>query len=67
MVYSLVSIYFSSPQLCIQQKQTIQNFRELIQNMLNFYFLEKGREIISRTHFLYDFSGKMFLVLYSLN
>ena len=35
--------------------------------MLNFDFLEKGLEIVSSQHLVYDFSRKMFLVLYSIN
>ena len=35
--------------------------------MLNFDFLQKGLEIVSSQHFVYDFSRKMFLVLYSIN
>ena len=31
--------------------------------MLNFDFLEKGLEIVFLTHFVYDFSRKMFLML----
>ena len=34
--------------------------------MLNFYFLDKGLRIVSRAHFVYDFSTKMFLVLFLL-
>ena len=34
-------------------------------DMLNFDFLEKGLEIVSPSHFVYDFSRKMFLKLYS--
>ena len=35
--------------------------------MLNFDFLEKGLEVVSPPHFVYDFSRKMFLMLYSIN
>ena len=35
--------------------------------MLNFDFLDKGLGIISPPHFGYDFSTKMFLMLYSIN
>ena len=35
--------------------------------MLNFDFLDKGQGIISPPHFGYDFSIKMFLMLYSIN
>ena len=34
--------------------------------MLNFDFLEKGLGIVFLAHFVYDFSTKMFLMLYSL-
>ena len=33
-------------------------------DMLNFDFLEKGLEIVSPSHFVYDFSRKMFLKLH---
>ena len=32
--------------------------------MLNFDFLEKGVGLVSPPHFLYEFSRKMFLMLY---
>ena len=35
--------------------------------MINFDFLEKGLGIVSPPHFVYDFSRKMFLMLYSIN
>ena len=35
--------------------------------MLNFDFSEKGLGIVSPPHFVYDFSRKMFLKLYSNN
>ena len=35
--------------------------------MVNFDFLEKGLEKVSAPHFVYDFSTKMFLMLYSIN
>ena len=36
-------------------------------NVLNFDFLENDLEIVSSPHFVYDFSKKMFLMLYSIN
>ena len=36
-------------------------------DMLNFHFLDKGLGIVSPLHFVYDFSAKMFLMLYSIN
>ena len=35
--------------------------------MLNFDFLEKGLEIVSPSHFVYDIQRKMFLKLLSIN
>ena len=35
--------------------------------MLNLDFLDKGLGIVSPAHFVYDFSTKMFLMLYSIN
>ena len=36
-------------------------------DMLNFDFLEKALGIVSSPHFVYDFSRKIFLILYSIN
>ena len=38
-----------------------------IRDMLNFDFLDKGLGIVSPAYFVYDFSTKMFLMLYSIN
>ena len=54
MVYSLISITFDSPQL----DQEIYSI---------LIFLEKGQGIVSLPHIVYDFSKKMFLMLYSIN
>ena len=35
--------------------------------MLNLDFLDKGLGIVSPVHFVYDFSKKNFLMLYSIN
>ena len=35
--------------------------------MLNFDILDKGLGIVSALYFVYDFSTKMFLELYSIN
>ena len=66
MVYVLLSIYFDSPQLGIQYKlhKTLHYWSG---DMLNFDFLEKDLEVVSRPHFMYDFSRKMFLMLHSIN
>ena len=34
--------------------------------MVNFDFLDKGLRTVSPPHFVYDFSTKMFLMLYSI-
>ena len=36
-------------------------------DMLNFDILDEGLRIVSPAHFVYDFSTKMFLMLYSIN
>ena len=51
---------FRQPQLRIQSKQFVWNFRLLI----NLDFLEKGLGIVSALHFVHDFSRKM---PYSIN
>ena len=65
MVCSLVSIYFNSPQLGIQTDCNTLNYWS--RDLLNFGVLKMDLEIVSPPHFLYDFSRKMFLVLYSFN
>ena len=67
LVWSLVSIYFDSPQLGIQINKFYNTLDYWSRDMLNFKFLEKGLEIVSPLHFEYDFSGKMFVMLYSIN
>ena len=38
-----------------------------IDDMLNFDLLDESLGIVSPAHFVYDFSTKMFLMLYSIN
>ena len=38
----------------------------MIQRWLIFDFVEEGREIDSPAYFVYDFSRKLFLLLYSI-
>ena len=52
---NLVSIYFDSYDLGTSKE------------MLNFRFSGKGQEIFSTLHFVYDFSRKMFFMLFSIN
>ena len=64
MVSSLVSIYFDSNQFGHKSKlyKTLDYWSR---NMLNFDTLEKCLGILSPPYFVYDFSRKMFLMLYS--
>ena len=43
------------------------NKNKLHRILCNFDFLEKGLGIVSPPHFVYDFSIKMFLMLYYIN
>ena len=52
---NLVSKYFDSYDLGTSKE------------MLNFRFSGKGQEIFSTLHFVYDFSRKMFFMLFSIN
>ena len=42
-------------------------FKTIDPEILNFDFLEKSLEIVSLPHFVYGFSTKMFLMLFSIN
>ena len=53
--------------LAYNRKKLFKILHHRSRNMLNFAFLDKGLGIISPAHFEYDFSTKMFLVLYSIN
>ena len=65
-VCSLVTIYLDRPQLGIIFKKLCKTL-DVFRDMLNFDFLEKGLGIVSPPHFVYDFSRKMFFMLYSIN
>ena len=67
MTCNIVSIYFDSPQLAIEQKKVYRTLGYWFRDMLNFDHLEKGLVIVTPPHFLNDFSRKMFLMLYSIN
>ena len=62
MVSSLLLIYLDCPKLGIQSKQTPLNFKLLIQRYAQFCFLDKSPEIFCPSHFVNDFSRKMFLL-----
>ena len=67
MVCSLRSIYFDSFNLACNKNKLCKTLDYWFREMLNFDFLEKGLERVSPPHFEYDFSRKMFLMLYSIN
>ena len=70
MSYSLASQYFDSPQISIPKKNKKKLYKTLYyrsRDKRNFYFLEKGLGIVSPPHFVYEFSTKVFLMLYSIN
>ena len=68
MSYSLASLYFDSPQISIQKKKKLYKTLDYrSRDNRNFYFLEKSLGKVSPLHFVYEFSTKMFLMLYSIN
>ena len=70
MVCSLISLYFNIYQISIQCIANWKLFKILhyrSRDTLNFGFLDKSLAIFSAAHFVYDFSTKMFLMLYSIN
>ena len=66
MVCILALIYFDNPWLgyAIKQCKAVDCW---FRDMFNFDFLEKGLEVVSQPHFVYDFSRKMFFKLCSIN
>ena len=71
MVSTLVSICFTSPRLghtiktnCMKLQTVDPDFDF---DFLNFDFLKKGLGLVSPIYFVYDFSRKIFLMLYSVN
>ena len=68
MVCSSVLIYFDSPQFRIQLKKKLYKTLDYCsRDMFNLNFPEKGLGLVSSPHFVYNFSRKMFLILYSTN
>ena len=55
-------------QVCLDSwDYTINHIENILWGILNFDFLEKGLGIVSVSHFVYDFSRKMFFMLYSIS
>ena len=68
MVCILVLIYFDSPQFRIQLKKKLYKTLDYCsRDMVNLNFPEKALGLVSPPHFVYNFSRKMFLILYSTN
>ena len=53
--------------LAYNRNKLLKTLHYWSRDMLNFYFLYKGLGMVSPGHFVYDFSTKMFLMLYSIN
>ena len=53
--------------LAQKKKKMYKTFDYWSRDMLNFDFLEKGLGIVPPLYFMYNFSGKMFFMLYSIN
>ena len=68
-VCRLISLYFDSTQINIQynRNKLFKTLHYWSRDMLNFVFLDKSLGIISPAHFVYDFSTKMFIMVYSIN
>ena len=61
MVKFLVPMYFGRPRLGYIKKSNCIEF------FFNVDFLEEGLGLVSAPYFVYDFSSKIFLMLYSIN
>ena len=66
-VCSFVSIYLDRPQLDMQQKQTVWNFRLLVNRYAQFWLFRKGTGIEFSAKLVYGFSREIFLMLYYIN
>ena len=66
MIYSLVSIYLADLNLAFNENKLYKTLDYWSRDMLNLDFSGKGVGIISPPHFAYNFSRKMFLMLYSI-
>ena len=68
MVSNLVLIYFCRPRLGHTAKTNLITFHTVdpeIYSILIFY--RRGQGLVSSAHFVYDFSRKLFLMLYPIN
>ena len=67
MVLSLVAIYFDNPNLAYNKNKLHKTFDHWSRDMFHFDFSGKGLGIAFQQHFVYEFSRKIFLMLYSIN
>ena len=67
MVCYLVSIYLIALNVPYNKNKPYKTFDYSSRDMLNFDFSERGLGIVSPSHFVYDFSRKIFLMLHSIN
>ena len=67
MVQTLVSVYLGSPCLGHTIKINYKISDCLSRDVLKPDFLEKSLELVSPTHFAYDFWRKIFLISHSFN
>ena len=67
MVWSLVFIHFDSPQLGYYKNKLYKTSDHWFRDMLTLNFPEKGQGLVFPIRSVYDFSRKMFLMLYSIN
>ena len=68
-VCRLISLYFDSTQINIQynRNKLFKTLHYWSRDMLHFDLLDKGLGIVSPPHFVFNFSTKMFHMLYSIN
>ena len=52
--------------LAYNKNKLFKTWRYRSRDMLNSDILDKGLRIVSPSHFMYDFSAKMYLILYSI-
>ena len=66
-VCSLISVYFDRSQISYNKKKLYKTLGYLFRDMFNFDFSEKYLRVVYPPHFVYNFSRKMFPMLYSIN
>ena len=67
MISTLILIHFGRPRLGNTIKPSFNTYQTVDTEMFNFDVLNKDLGLASRLHFVYDFSRKILLVLYSIN